>query len=320
MLVDKHSTPEFHNSFYGPRYWLTWLGLGFFYILGRLPMFISLPLGRLIGDLFFYAARSRRRICETNIALCFPQLSAAEQRSLVHKIMHSTGKSLVETSVALWGPDSQLKQRYSIIGLEHIEAAQAQGQGVLLVGAHFTTLDAAARILAFHVKFDMLYRKDPNPLLAYKLIRARESFAGSAILRSDTRQLIKNLRQGHVVWYAPDQDYGAKHSVFAPFFGVQAATVLGTARIAQLGKAAVIPFAHYRDEQNGYHLVIEPALQDYPSGDDVADATRINKIIETAVAKQPDQYLWVHRRFKTRPEGEASLYPKKIRKKNRHPA
>lgn len=313
--MDKHSPPEFHRSFYGPRYWFTWLGLGFFYVLGRLPLFISLPFGRLIGDLFFCAARSRRRVCETNIALCFPHLSAREQGNLVRKIMQSTGKSLVETSVALWSSGNQLKQRYTISGLQYLEAAQAQGQGVLLVGCHFTTLDIAGRILAFHVKYDMLYRKDPNPLLAYKLVQARERFAGSAIVRSNTRQLIKNLRQGHVVWYAPDQDYGAKHSVFAPFFAVQAATVVATARIAQLGKAAVIPFAHYRDEHNVYHLQIGAPLQDYPTGDDVADATRINQIIATAIAKQPDQYLWVHRRFKTRPQGEPGFYPKKIRKR-----
>lgn len=317
--MDKHSPPEFHSSFYGPRYWLTWLGLGFFAVLGRLPMSMSLPLGRLIGDLFFYLAASRRCICETNIALCFPQLSAAEQRTLVRKTMHSTGKSLVESAVALWGPERQLKQRHTITGLEHVAAAQAQGQGVLLVGCHLTTLDAAGRILAFYLKFDMLYRKDPNPLLAYKLVSARESFTGSAIVRSNTRQLIKNLRQGRVVWYAPDQDYGAKHSVFAPFFSLQAATVTGTARIAQMGKAAVLPFTHYRDEQNCYHLQIGPELQNYPTGDDLADATRINQIIEAAIVKQPDQYLWVHRRFKTRPEGEASLYPKKIRKKVRPP-
>jgi len=314
MVVDKNSPPEFHRSFYGPRYWFTWLGLGFFYVLGRLPMSASLLFGQMLGDLFFYVARSRRRICEINIALCFPHLSAAEQRALVHNIMRSTGKSIVESAVALWGPDSQFKQRYTITGLEHIEAAQAQGQGVLLVGCHFTTLDAAARILAFHVKYDLLYRKDVNPLLAYKLTTAREKFIGNAIVRKDTRQLIKNLRKGNVVWYAPDQDYGVKHGVFAPFFGVQAATVVATARIVQMSKAAVIPFAHYRDEHNRYHLVLQPALQDYPSGDDVADATRINHIIEAAITKQPDQYLWVHRRFKTRPMGEASVYPKKQRR------
>lgn len=308
--MDKNRPPEFHPSFYGPRYWPTWLGLGFFHLLASLPLTLSLGFGRLIGNLFFYLARSRRHIAEVNIALCFPKLSAREQRELVRSIMQSTGKAIIETAVALWGPASKLQKRYTITGLEHIEAARANGQGVLLVGCHFMTLDVAARILAFHVKYDMLYRKDPNPLLAYKLISARESFAGNAIVRSDTRQLIKNLRQGNIVWYAPDQDFGANHSVFAPFFGVQAATVVGTARIAQLGKAIVLPFAHYRDEQNHYHIEIKPALENYPTGDDVVDATRINHEIETAIAKQPDQYLWVHRRFKTRPPGEPNLYAK----------
>lgn len=309
--MDNHTPPAFHPSFYGPRYWPTWIGLGFFHLLGYLPMSISLAFGRLLGDVFYYLAGSRRHIARVNIALCFPELSADEQKTLLRKVMHSTGKSVVESSVALWGPERQLKNRYSIRGLEHIQAAQAKGQGVLLVGCHFTTLDAAARILSFHVKYDMLYRKDPNPLLAYKLISARESFAGTAIVRTDTRQLIKNLRRGHVVWYAPDQDSGSKNGVFVPFFGVPAATVVATARVAELGRAVVLPFAHYRDENNHYHLVIEPPLENFPTGDDVADATRINHTIETAVAKQPDQYLWVHRRFKTRPEGEPSFYAKR---------
>lgn len=309
--MDNHTPPAFHPSFYGPRYWPTWIGLGFFHLLGYLPMSISLAFGRLLGDVFYYLAGSRRHIARVNIALCFPELSADEQKTLLRKVMRSTGKSVVESSVALWGPERQLKNRYSIRGLEHIQAAQAKGQGVLLVGCHFTTLDAAARILSFHFKYDMLYRKDPNPLLAYKLISARESFAGTAIVRSDTRQLIKNLRRGHVVWYAPDQDSGSKNGVFVPFFGVPAATVVATARVAELGRAVVLPFAHYRDENNHYHLVIEPPLENFPTGDDVADATRINHTIETAVAKQPDQYLWVHRRFKTRPEGEPSFYAKR---------
>lgn len=308
--MNKDAPPVFHPAFYGPRYWPTWVALAFFKLLGCLPMSVSLAFGRLLGDLFFYLARSRRRIAEINIAKCFPELTPAAQRQLVRNIMHSTGKSVVESAVALWGPVSQLQQRHSISGLEYLAAAQAKGQGVLLVGCHQTTLDAAGRILALYAKFDLLYRKDPNPLLAYQLIRARQVYAGSAIVRSDTRQLIKNLRQGHVVWYAPDQDYGARHSVFAPFFGVQAATVVGTARIAQLGHAQVIPFAHYRDEQNCYHLELGPPLENYPAGDDVADATRINDVITQIIARQPDQYLWVHRRFKTRPPGEPSFYRK----------
>ncbi len=144
--MDKHSPPEFHSSFYGPRYWPTWLGLSFFHLLGYLPMGISLVFGRLLGDLFFYLAGSRRHIAQVNIAKCFPHLSADEQHKLVRKIMHSTGKSVVESSVALWGPERQLKQRYTTAGLAHIESAQAKGQGVLLVGLHALNLPPRLRL------------------------------------------------------------------------------------------------------------------------------------------------------------------------------
>jgi Kdo2-lipid IVA lauroyltransferase/acyltransferase len=285
--------------------------LGILYVIARLPYSFGIWLGRLIGAAFYRFAGSRRRIAEINVALCFPRLDALAQRQLVRSILNSCGISLMESAMALWGPADKFRARHSIVGIEYLEQAQARGQGVLLVGCHFTTLDAAARILAYYTSYDMLYRKDPNPLLAYKLIRAREGFAGNAIVRSDTRQLIKNLRQGHVVWYAPDQDYGIKHSVFAPFFGVSAATVTATAKVAQLGKAVVLPFSHYRDELGQYLLEIAPPLKDFPSGDEVADATRINQLFEAAIERQPDQYLWVHRRFKTRPEGELSFYQKK---------
>jgi Kdo2-lipid IVA lauroyltransferase/acyltransferase len=306
-----HSRPQFSASYFLPTYWPTWLALALFYLIARLPYKANILLGRAIGFLFLHLAGSRRRITQVNIVKCFPELDTAAQQQLVKGVLMSCGISLMESAMALWGPAAKFRKRHSIAGLEYLAEAKAAGKGVLLVGCHFTTLDAAARILAFYSAYDMLYRKDPNPLLAYKLISAREAFAGSAIVRSDTRQLIKNLRQGNVVWYAPDQDYGIKHSVFAPFFGVSAATVTATAKVAQLGRAVVLPFAHYRDQQGGYKLEIGAPLVGYPSGDDLADASRINAIFEASIRRQPDQYLWVHRRFKTRPAGEASFYAKK---------
>jgi len=314
--VDKDTQTRFDSSFYGPRYWMTWFSFGFLYLFGQLPLNVASGLGDWIGRLLYYIAPSRRRIAKINIALCFPELSAEEQTKLVKRTLRATGRNLTEASVSLWGSDRDFrKPGHSVTGLEHIEAARAKGQGVLLVGAHFTTIDSSARVLTQKIPFDVLYRKNKNLLLDYKITEARETFAGSAIVRSDTRQLIRNLREGRVVWYAPDQDYGAHHSVFAPFFGVNAATITGTAKIAQLGKAAVVPLAHFRDENGHYHIIIKPALENYPSGDDVADAARINRIIEDAVREHPEQYLWVHRRFKTRPPGEPSLYPPKKKKK-----
>lgn len=309
--MDKKSSPTFDISFYGPRYWFTWLGLGFFKLLATLPLAISMRIGAGIGYLFYHLAHSRRRITEVNVALCFPELNAGQQQQLVRDILRAVGISVVETSIALWGKNSKFEGRYTVKGVEHIEAAQAQGKGIILMGCHQTTLDLVGRILSNHITFDVLYRRDPNPLLAYKIAQARGSFAQSAIPRNDTRQLIKNLRKGHSVWYAPDQDYGSRHSVFAPFFGVNAATIVGTARIAQMGQAVVIPMSHYRNADGRYEIEFYEALRDFPTGDDVADATRINAIIEKIIRRQPDQYWWVHRRFKTRPPGEATLYAKK---------
>jgi len=309
--LDKHSEPEFHPSFYGPRYWPTWLLLAFFRFCALLPVGVNFAIGRFIGVLFTYLAPSRRRIAEINIALCFPELDAQAQQKIVRGVMESCGISIMESAMSMWGQENKLRDRHSIEGMEHIEAAQANGQGVLLIGCHFTTMDPAGRVFSYHGKADMLYRKDPNPLLAYELIKAREKYLNSAIVFSDTRKLIKNLRQGNVVWYAPDQDYGKDHSVFAPFFGIQTSSILGTARIAQLGRAAVLPYAHYREANGHYKLIFSAPLENYPTGDDVADAARINKVIEDMVRVKPEQYLWVHRRFKTRPPGEPDFYKKK---------
>jgi Kdo2-lipid IVA lauroyltransferase/acyltransferase len=168
-------------------------------------------------------------------------------------------------------------------------------------------------MLAFHAPFDILYRQDPNPLLAYMLVKAREAFNGESIISVETRKLVSHLREGRIVWYAPDQDYGIKHSIFAPFFGIPAATVPGTGRFARLGNALVIPFIHHRDTKGHYHIELGTPLDNFPSGADQEDCTRINQLIERMINTQPDQYLWVHRRFKTRPEGEAGLYQRRAR-------
>lgn len=311
---DKHSPPHFDKSFYRPRFWRTWLLLALFRICGRLPYGFNLLVGRGIGWLFYHLAPSRKRIAQVNIDLCFPELSEAARATMVRGVIESCGISIMESAMALWGQPDKFRARSRVEGLEHVAAVQARGQGVLLVGCHFTTMDPAGRIICDYLGIDMLYRKDPNPLLAYELIKAREQYIGAAIVRSDTRQLIRHLRQGRIVWYAPDQDYGIKHSVFAPFFGVDAATV-STARIAQLGKAAVLPYAHFRDEGGFYRLVIGAELTGFPCGDEVADATRINQVIEQMIRQRPEQYLWVHRRFKTRAPGLLSFYAKKTSKK-----
>jgi KDO2-lipid IV(A) lauroyltransferase len=170
-------------------------------------------------------------------------------------------------------------------------------------------------MMSYHIRAYALYRSDPNPLMSYAIATARSRVNEGAIQRNDTRKLIRKLRQGHIVWYAPDQDYQSAQSVFAPFFGIPASTVIATMRIAKMSDAAVIPFFCYREPKGRFRLEIQPPLDNFPSGDDLVDATRVNRVIENAVRVAPGQYLWVHRRFKTRPEGEASFYPKKKKRR-----
>lgn len=311
IIQAKHLPPVFRAAFLLPHFWPTWLLLAIIYGIAHVPLRINLLLGKGVAWLLFQLAGSRRHIAETNIRLCFPELDAVAQQRLVRGVFDSCGIGFFETAMSLWGPSTRLQKRHTISGLEHIHAAQAQGKGVLLVGCHMTTLDIAGRMLAFHTKVDFLYRQDPNPLLAYMLIKAREGFYGEAIITVETRKLVNNLRAGHTVWYAPDQDYGIKHSIFAPFFGIPAATVPGTARFAKLGKAVMIPFFHYRDDKGHYRIELKAPLENFPSGDDLADATRVNQCFEQAIRVKPEQYLWVHRRFKTRPAGQPGFYSRK---------
>lgn len=315
--MDKSKLPQYHRSFLLPRFWPTWLLLGFFWLIAQLPVALNQAVGRMVGHLFYWLARPRKRIAEINIALCFPELDAEAQAKMVRGVIMSCGLSIAETAMALWGQENKMRNRYRVSGLEHLEAARVEGKGVLLCGSHLTTIDISGRMMAYHVVADVLYRPDPNPLMAYAIMKARSRVNDNAIHRRDTRQLIKNLRKGNLVWYAPDQDYGRDQSVFAPFFGIPAATVVATSRIAKISGCKVIPFFCFREPHGQYRIEIQPPLENFPTDDDLADATRVNKIIEDAVRQAPDQYLWVHRRFKTRPIGEASFYPRKTKHHSR---
>lgn len=314
MMQKKHDARTSLKGYTHPRYWITWLALGVFVLVAYLPWPVSRKLGEWLGALFYRFAGSRRDIARINVDLCFPELPEAEREQLVRDILRNVGLSFVETAIALWGPDRKFKGRYTLKGLDILHRLQNEGKGVLLLGGHYSTLDVAGRIMGLNIECDMIYRVDRNPLLAAAMARARESYSGGTIPREDVRRLVRNLRKLHRIWYAPDQDYGVKNTVFAPFFGIQTATVTATARMAQMGRAQVVPFEHYRDRHGIYHVEIKEPLQNFPSGDDVADAAAVNAVVESVVRRHPEQYLWVHRRFKTRPEGEPALYPSRKKK------
>ena len=304
--------PEFKAAFLHPRYWLLWLGLGLLWLLAQLPYALLMRLGRGLGAVMYRFAGSRRKIAARNLELCFPELSAEERAQLLRENFASTGMTFFEMAISWWWPAARLRRLGRIEGLEHIRQAEADGQGVLLMAMHFTTLEMGGGLLGMQQDMYGMYRPHKNPLFDYVQRRGREQRLIGVIERDDVRGMLKLLRAGGVIWYAPDQDYGAQRSIFVPLFGVSAATVTATSKFARLGKARVIPFTQERlADGSGYRLTVHPPLADFPGESEEADCLRVNQWIEAAIRQHPEQYLWAHRRFKTRPPGEAKLYKRR---------
>jgi Kdo2-lipid IVA lauroyltransferase/acyltransferase len=301
--------PRFHISLLHPRHWLMWSGITLWWLISQLPYPWLRALARLLAPVLKLAGKSRRRIVQRNLELCFPQLTDVERSQLLEDNFFSTSMALFEIGMAWFWPQWRLRRLFTIEGLEHLQTNE--DEGVILMAMHFTTLDIGGAFVNMSASIDAMYRPHKNPVFDYVQRKGRERHNPATVVipRDDVRSMIRALKRGRTIWYAPDQDYGPKQSVFAPFFGVEAATVTATAKFARLGKARVVPFVQTRLPGNkGYKVTIYPALQDYPQGDERDDAQRINSFIEERINEQPGQYLWAHRRFKTRPPGETSLY------------
>ncbi len=299
-----------YRSYWHPRWWPTWLMLGIIWLMAQLPLRLQYGIGALTGRLAYHLASSRRRITKTNIDLCFPELPEAQRRQLVRQAFRSNGIGLFEAATAWFRNPERLRRITRVHGHEHLEEALRAGKGVLLLGGHYSTLDLGGSLISLYIDADVMQRDHNNALMNAVMTRSRLSRYGTALGRKDLRGLLRRLKANRTVWYAPDQDYGRRNSVFAPFFGVSAATITATARIAGASGCRVVPFSHFRRTDGiGYDIYFQPALEGFPSGDEIADATRVNRIIEDQIRRHPDQYLWMHRRFKTRPDPqEGDLY------------
>lgn len=303
--------PTFKLYFLHPRFWALWFGLGLLWLISQLPYRVLMALGRGLGALLFRVAGSRRRIVLRNLQLCLPELDEAARLRLAKQNFASMGMSFFEMAISWWWPRARLAKLLHIEGLEHLQQAQAEGKGVILMAIHFTTLEIGAALLGQRHTIDGMYRAHDNPVFDYVQRRGRErhNSDATAIEREDIRAMLKVLRAGRAIWYAPDQDYGAKQSIFVPLFGIPAATVTATTKFARLGKALVVPMTQLRlADGSGYRVVIHPPLEDFPGASEEEDCLRINQWIERLIRDCPEQYLWAHRRFKTRPAGEARLY------------
>ncbi len=304
------SDSSFNPSlFLAPRYWPLWLLLGLFRLLVMLPYRWQLKLGAGLGDLSWYLLPRRRRIVEKNITLAFPRLSKEQQRQLARDSLRNSGIAMFETLLSWWGNEQRLKPLARIDGLEHLQRAWKNQKGIILLGGHFTCMMLCGRILAMQLPFQVLAKKVQNPLFEALTRHYREKHYQAVIDSRDLRTMIRALKNNRICWYAPDQDFGRRHAIFAPFMGVPATTLTITARLAKLSGAPVLPISYRRLPDNkGYQITISPPLAGFPSGDELQDATRVNQIIEQQIQPAPEQYLWVHRRFKTRPIGEPRFY------------
>lgn len=302
-MADTASTSPLHRwTLLHPRYWPTWLGIAGMRIAAWLPWRLKLALGRCVGLLAWRLASRRRRITETNIRLCFPELDHEAQARLVKDAFIANGIGIFETATGWCRDPEHLRHRVTFKGQQHMARVQEAGKGALIIGIHFSTLDLGGALHSLFFPADVVYRPHDNLLFERFMTRARNGIFGTSIDRHDLRGVVRRIKSGHHVWYSPDQDFGRDASVFAPFFGIEAASIKLTAKIARMTGAPVMPLIFHRNPDNRtYSLEYLPPMEDFPSGDEVADATRINAVIEQAIRRHPEQYLWMHRRFKTRP-------------------
>ncbi|MDH4273953.1 MAG: lipid A biosynthesis acyltransferase [Gammaproteobacteria bacterium] len=289
-----------------PRYWGLWLGYALLRLVGFLPFGAIVALGIGAGRLAMRLAPRRAHIARVNIAHCLPESPPETRELTVRRHFEALGVSLLGNALSWFWSASALRPLIHVEGLVYLQEAIATGRGVILLGAHFTDMEVGIRLLDTLVDtpIHIVYQAHSNPLLERIIVGNRDRHSGSSIKHTEIREMVKALKAGDIVWYAPDQAYGGKYTAPVPFFGIPALSNTATPRLAEISGACVVPFFMRRlSGTQGYALTLYPALDHYPSADPVADTARYYQLIELETRKAPEQYLWVHRRFKdTRPE------------------
>ncbi len=293
-------------AYFHPKYWPAWLGLGVLRIFEPLPQGLLHYLGRGVGLLFHVFPTRFKRIARRNIELCLPELDTVTRKRILREHFAGLGNALFETAISWWSSDQRIRRLTYIDGMQYLRAAQETGRGVLLLSAHFNSIEIGCRALAARMPLNIMYRPTKNLLIGEFVHSRRAVQTRRAIPRDDARTLIRALKEGDVVWYAPDQSFRKKGAEMVTLFGIPAATNTATSRIAKMTNALVLPYFFERLPGGGYRGTIHPPLADFPTDDPVADTERFNRIVEGEVRRIPAQYLWIHRRFK----GLTPDYPK----------
>lgn len=297
------------SSYWTPKYWPIWLIMGVLRLVCLLPHAAALAIGRVFGRLAHRVGGSRRAVVRRNIELCFPRLSHAERDEMTSKHFNALGMSIIEMGLGRWASDAHLQSITEIVGVEHLQNAVEDGRGIILLTAHFTTLEISGRLIALHSSgLDAVYRKNRSDFITELQRSGRERSAESTIEKRDIKKMVRSLRAGRTVWYAPDQSYNRKGSVVVDFFGIPAMHTTATSILARLGKAVTIPYFPQRKSDGSYVLTLLPPFENYPSDDPVDDTRRYVKVLEDHIRICPEQYLWIHRKFKNLPQEYPDYY------------
>jgi Kdo2-lipid IVA lauroyltransferase/acyltransferase len=285
------------------------------WLLHFLPLPLLAALGNGLGDILYRLAAKRRHIVRVNLALCFPELDRAAREDLAHRHFRVLGRSMLERSLLWWASEERLQKLFHVDGEEKLRALCTAGKPVILLAPHFVGLDVSGAATAMRFDSVSIYAEQTNPVFDRLLLAGRRRFGDQQLLsrRDGPRASVKAMRAGRPFYYLPDMNFHTKDAIFAPFFGVPAWTITGLSRLARLAGAVVVPCtARFLPGGAGYQVQYGDPWEDFPTEDFVADTRRMNEWIAGAVRTMPEQYYWVHRRFKTRPEGETSPYKKAV--------
>jgi len=294
-------------EFIHPKFLPTWILILLMRIGVFIPFQFQVILGKIIGKVIYPFMSKLRATAYSNISNCFPEKKQPQVTLLVKQHFEAIGISLFETANAYYGSDRKIKKLFTISNEHHFRDALKKEGGIILLCSHFMPLMLGSRALLINNTIANIYRPQNNPLFDQVMVKGYMKNGAVMIKSTDTRSIVKAINNSLPIWYAPDQDLGINNSVFAPLFGIKTATATATARLAKNNNTRVIPYSFIRTK-NGYEMSFEKPLENYPSDDPINDAFITNQILEKQINRAPEQYLWIHRRFKTRPEGEDNFY------------
>lgn len=292
----------------GIAQWPVWCGIGAMWLLAHLPWSLQRGLGRMLGTLLRLALPARRAVVRANLAVCFPEHDAAWRGRLLRENFAALGIGVFEFARAWWGSIAPMRRTVRYLGIEHLHAALEQGRGAILVSGHFMTLEICGRLLCDKVPLAGMYRPHDTAAMEWAVKRGRLRYASAMFGRDELRPALRHLKQGGALWFAPDQDTLRGDNVFVPFFGEPARSLTSTHQLARMSGAAVLAFFHRREADGSYTLEVKPPFENFPSADASADTARVMAAIEAMARAAPAQYLWLHKRFKRRPDGAAPIY------------